>query len=172
MKLNRKMTGSATAPAGADDSAPDMSMANGVMDLVMPAMSTVITFMVPAVLGVYWIFNNLLSTVQQFILKKMIPFPVFTEEDYKKAEKEYNKGKDVKKKKESAAPDPNRPKVKSLHHIDDDDEDYPVLPPMKEGPVKSAEPEKKGKIKKAEMKKTDDKKNQEEGTSDQSEKKD
>ncbi|MBQ8911066.1 MAG: YidC/Oxa1 family membrane protein insertase, partial [Clostridia bacterium] len=86
MKLNRKMTGAATAPASTDENMPDMSMANGVMDLAMPAMSTVITFMVPSVLGVYWIFNNLLSTVQQFILKKMVPFPVFTEEDYKQAE--------------------------------------------------------------------------------------
>ena len=163
MKINRKLTGAATAPAGGDENAPDMGMVNGVMDMAMPAMSTMITFMVPSVLGVYWIFNNLLGTVQQFILKKMLPFPVFTEEDYKQAEREYNKGKDVKKKKkteEESAPNPNRPKVKSLHHIDDDDEDYPVLPPLKEGPVKSAEEEKKkkkGKVDKASMKKEDEK---------------
>ncbi|MBP3322260.1 MAG: YidC/Oxa1 family membrane protein insertase [Clostridia bacterium] len=164
MKINRKLTGAATAPAGGDENTPDMSMANGMMDLMMPAMSTVITFMVPSVLGVYWIFNNLLGTVQQFILKKMLPFPVFTEEDYKQAEREYNKGKDVKKKKKTEeegekAVDPNRPKVKSLHHIDDDDEDYPVLPPLKEGPIQSAEEDKKkkGKVDKASMKKEDKK---------------
>ena len=163
MKINRKLTGAATAPAGGDENTPNMSMVNGVMDMAMPAMSTMITFMVPSVLGVYWIFNNLLGTVQQFILKKMLPFPVFTEEDYKQAEREYNKGKDVKKKKkteEESAPNPDRPKVKSLHHIDDDDEDYPVLPPLKEGPVKSAEEEKKkkkGKVDKASMKKEDEK---------------
>jgi hypothetical protein len=161
MKINRKLTGAATAPAGGDENTPDMSMVNGVMDMAMPAMSTMITFMVPSVPGVYWIFNNLLGTVQQFILKKMLPFPVFTEEDYKQAEREYNKGKDVKKKKteEHSAPNPKAPKVKSLHHIDDDDEDYPVLPPLKEGPVKSAEEEKKkkGKVDKASMKKEDEK---------------
>ncbi|MBQ7847723.1 MAG: YidC/Oxa1 family membrane protein insertase [Clostridia bacterium] len=157
MKLNRKMTGAGVTTEQTDENAPDMGMVNGVMDMAMPAMSTVITFMVPSVLGVYWIFNNLLSTLQQFILKKMVPFPVFTEEDYKKAEREYNKGKEVKKKKEVTAPDPNRPKVKSLHHIDDEDEeDYPELPPMKEGPVKSAEDEKKAKkSKKADLKKDD-----------------
>lgn len=165
MKINRKLTGAATAPAGGDENAPDMSMANGMMDLMMPMMSTVITFMVPSVLGVYWIFNNILGTVQQFILKKMLPFPVFTEEDYKQAEREYNKGREVKKKKKTEqgentpAADPNRPKVKSLHHIDDEDEeDYPTLPPLKEGPVKSAEEDKKkkkGKVDKASMKKED-----------------
>jgi YidC/Oxa1 family membrane protein insertase len=144
MKLNRKMTGAATAPATTDENMPDMSMANGVMDLAMPAMSTVITFMVPSVLGVYWIFNNLLSTAQQFILKKMVPFPVFTEEDYKQAEREYNKGKEVKKKAASEEKKA-KPKVKSLHHIDDDDEDYPDLPPMTEGPRKTQENEKKNK---------------------------
>ncbi len=83
---------------------------------------------------------------------------------YKQAEREYNKGKDVKKKKKTEeegekAVDPNRPKVKSLHHIDDDDEDYPVLPPLKEGPIKSAEEDKKkkGKVDKASMKKEDKK---------------
>ena len=144
MKLNRKMTGAATAPATTDENMPDMSMANGVMDLAMPAMSTVITFMVPSVLGVYWIFNNLLSTAQQFILKKMVPFPVFTEEDYKQAEREYNKGKEVKKKAVSEEKK-QKPQVKSLHHIDDDDEDYPDLPPMTEGPRKTAENDKKNK---------------------------
>ena len=128
MKLNRKMTNAGTqAPAA--EGQPDMRMANTVMDLGMPLMSTVFTFMVPALLGVYWIFNNLLGTLQQFILVKVMPYPVFTEEDYKKAEKEYNKGKEVKKHVEK---DPNRPKVRSLHHIDDDDDDdYPTLPPAK-----------------------------------------
>ncbi len=134
MKLNRKMTGAATMTP--EEGVPDMTMANKVMDLMMPAMSTVFTFMFPAVLGIYWIFNNLLGTLQQFILKKMIPFPEFTEEDYKRAEKEYNKGKEVKKRVE---PDPNRPKVRSLHHIDDDEEDYPTLPPLKEETLKKEE---------------------------------
>ena len=120
MRLNRKMTaGATTAPV---EGQPDMRMANVVMDIGMPAMSAFLTFMFPAVLGVYWIFNNVLSTVQQFILKKIYPFPTFTEEDFKKAEKEYNKGKEVVKK-EKTPPDPNKPKVRSLHHIDDDDDE-------------------------------------------------
>ena len=121
MRLNRKMTAGATsAPV---EGQPDMRMANVVMDIGMPAMSAFFTFMFPAVLGVYWIFNNILATVQQFILKKVMPFPTFTEEDYKQAEREYNKGKEPVKKAEKKENDPNKPKVRSLHHIDDDDED-------------------------------------------------
>lgn len=162
MKLNRKMTGAVTEEPA--EGMPDMSLANKIMDLSMPAMSTVFTFMFPAVLGVYWIFQNILGTLQQFILKKMIPFPVFTEEDYKRAEKEYNKGRDIREVKKKTPSDPNKPKVRSLHHIDDDDEDYPVLPPMKEeqkaqssavpkAPLKK-EPERNGEGKKGKKAKT------------------
>ncbi len=133
MKLNRKMTAGATEQA--DPNAPNMGMANTIMDLAMPAMSTYLTFVFPAVLGIYWIFNNMLGTLQQFILKKLLPFPVFTEEDYKKAEKEYNKGKTIEKKVEK---DPNRPKPKSLYHMDDEDYVDPVPVSTKEEKSKSA----------------------------------
>ena len=156
MKFNRKLTGGLSMQ-GAAEGAAGAGVANKIMDLVMPAMSTFFTFLFPAILGIYWIFNNLLGTVQQLILNKMVPFPVFTEEDYKKAEREYNKGKDVKKKQTSATvSDPNAPKPKSLHHIDDEEEeDYPVLPPIdedKEPPVE----EKKGRFGKASMKKDEE----------------
>ena len=49
-----------------------------------------------------------------------MPLPVFTEEDYKAAEREMFKTQVKKKKGER---DPNRPKVRSLHHIDDDDDE-------------------------------------------------
>jgi hypothetical protein len=55
--------------------------------------------------------------LQQFILYKMYPYPKFTEEDYKAAEKAITGSKQSKKK----DVDPNRPKVRSLHHIDDDE---------------------------------------------------
>jgi hypothetical protein len=130
MRINRKLTGAATQPV---EGAPDVGAANKIMDFVMPVMSTVFTFMFPALLGVYWIFNNLLGTVQQFILNKMYPLPVFTEEDYKRAERELS-GKEPKRKPASATvSDPSKPKGKSLHRIDDEeDEEYPDLPPIDE----------------------------------------
>ena len=59
-----------------------------VMNIFMTAMTTFIAFTVPAAIGIYWLFNNLLGMLQQFILAKTMPLPKFTEEDYKRAEKE------------------------------------------------------------------------------------
>ena len=89
-----------------------------VMEYSMPLMSAWICFMVPAAIGMYWIFKQLLGMVKQIILAKVMPVPTFTEEEYKAAEREYA-GKQ--KKKNDKAKDPNKPKVRSLHHIDDDD---------------------------------------------------
>ena len=162
MKLNRKMTGGLSDQQAAAGGAPNTGAANKIMDLMMPALSTFFTFMFPAVLGIYWIFNNLLGTVQQFILNKIMPLPVFTEEDYKKAEKEYNKGKDGGKKKVSATvSDPSKPRAKTLHY-DEDEEDYPELPPMREDDSVFLKPEeKKGKVGKASMKDEKKEKNNE-----------
>ena len=54
----------------------------------MPLMSTFITFTVPAVLGVYWIYQSLLTPIQQILLCKLMPYPEFTEADFKAAERE------------------------------------------------------------------------------------
>jgi YidC/Oxa1 family membrane protein insertase len=59
------------------------------MNLFMAGMTTWIAFSVPAAIGIYWLFNNILGMAQQFILAKVMPLPKFTEEDYKKAEREY-----------------------------------------------------------------------------------
>lgn len=89
-----------------------------IMMIVLPLMTFFVTANFAAAIGIYWIFRTLLSMLQQFILSKAMPYPKFTEEDYKKAEKEYKKG--------NTAPIsnkqyPDRP-YRSLHHIDDDDE--------------------------------------------------
>ena len=122
MKLTRKMSYQAPV-AGNQDEAVSLK----IMDFAMPALSTWIAFSVPGVIGCYWIFQNVLSTVQQWVLNKLFPMPVFTEEDYKKAERELM-GKQPKVKPGSNY-DPNRPKVRSLHHIDDDEDDLPPRKP-------------------------------------------
>ena len=98
-----------------------------IMMLVMPLMTMVITFNFAAVIGIYWIFRTILSMAQQYILYKAMPYPTFTEEDYKKAEKELM-GKVSKRPKPGSNYDPNKPKVRSLHHIDDEDDDLPPAP--------------------------------------------
>ena len=90
-----------------------------LMMLVMPLMTMFITFSFASAIGIYWIFRTILSMIQQFILYKAMPYPKFTEEDYKNAERE------MKGKKPTGAPAgyvPSDKPVRSLHHIDDDED--------------------------------------------------
>ena len=114
MKLTRKFTYQPMQNTGDRQQA----CSNNMMDFTMPLMSVWMTFIVPAAVGVYWVFKSILGTVKQFIMSRVMPLPVFTEEDYKAAEKEYM-GKQPKKIEKSA----NVGKVRSLHHIDDEDYD-------------------------------------------------
>ncbi len=108
MKLTRKFSYQAPQNNVGADGAVSMKL----MDYTMPLLSVWITFSVPAIIGVYWIFQNILSTVQQFVLSKIYKIPTFTEEEYKQAEKEMNGS--IKKAKKN--------KPKSLHNDDDDDD--------------------------------------------------
>ena len=98
-----------------------------LMDIYMPGMSTFFAFMVPALVGIYWMFKSIISTLRQFIVCKIMPYPQFTEEDYRAAEREYA-GKAPKK--GETRPDTRTygkdvqmigGKPKSLFHMDDDD---------------------------------------------------
>ena len=112
-KLNRKLN---YQPASDGADSRQVACSNNIMDITMPLMSTFFTFMVPALVGVYWMFRSLVGMLKQFIISRIMPLPTFTEEDYKQAEKEM-KGKRVVKKSENVG------KVRSLHHIDDEDFD-------------------------------------------------
>ena len=111
-KLNRKFMYQPAVNEGAD--ARQTACSNNMMDITMPAMSTVFTFMVPALIGVYWIFRSLVSLLKQFIISRVMPLPTFTEEDYKAAAREMA-GKKTVQKSERAG------KVRYLHYIDDED---------------------------------------------------
>ena len=110
MKMTRKLT---YQPEVTDKA---MGCSNTMMDFMMPVMSVFITFGVPAAIGVYWIFKSLLGVLKQYILKKAMPLPTFTEEEMKAAEKE------VAAKAEKTPKTNNSGKVvRSLHYIDDED---------------------------------------------------
>ncbi len=98
-----------------------------VMTYSMPVLSAYISLSMPAAVGVYWIYRSIVATLQQFILSKLMPLPKFTEEDYKKAEKEMF-GTSKKNKKKDGTPYTGE-KKRSLHHIDDDDDE--IAPPAK-----------------------------------------
>ena len=89
-----------------------------MMDIMLPAMTTLIAFRVPAAIGIYWMFNNILGVVQTILLHKAMPLPSCTEEDIKAAEREIA-GKAPKNVQASAPRGP----IRSLHSIDFTDEE-------------------------------------------------
>ncbi len=115
MKINRKLSFQPTQNVDERQQA----CSNNMMDFTMPLMSVWMTFIVPGAVGVYWIFKSILGVVKQFIMSRVMPLPKFTEEDYKAAEKEMF-GKQPPKK---IVKSENAGKVRSLHHIDDEDYD-------------------------------------------------
>lgn len=117
MKLTKKLSYQGIQNEGADGAT---RTSNVIMDLMMPVMSVSMTFLFPAMLGIYWIFQSILGVVQQLVLKLMFPYPKFTAEDYKKAEREMN-SKGSKKYKNNSRPAPAPGTYRSLHNIDDDE---------------------------------------------------
>ena len=119
MKLNRKFMYQPSMTA--DDR--QAACSNNIMDFMMPIMSIFISFGVPAAVGVYWIFKSIIGTAKQFVLSRVMPLPKFTEEDVKAAEREL-KGKAPKQEPRALSDKP----VRSLHSIDDDDDEpYPTF---------------------------------------------
>ncbi|MBE6600750.1 MAG: YidC/Oxa1 family membrane protein insertase [Ruminococcaceae bacterium] len=148
MKLTRKF--SYQPNMAANDKQAGCS--NKVMDISMPLMSLFFTFGVPAAVGVYWIFKSIIGTLKQFILSKVMPLPIITEEQIKEAEREL-KGKAPS---ENAARALSDGPVRSLHRIDEDDEEpYPTFvkqksyfdkPESERNPQSEKDKKKKGKI--------------------------
>lgn len=120
MKISKKFTYQATQ----NEQAPGAGCSTKTMELMMPVMSTFFSFAVPGAIGIYWVFRSVLTTIKQFIMSKVMPIPRFTEEDYKAAERELYSSRPQRKRKNSEDLDPDRERPRSLHHIDDDDEEY------------------------------------------------
>ena len=122
-KITRKFT--FQPMQNGDQKDPAQGCSNGMMNIMMPAMSAWFTFMVPAAVGLYWMFKSILGVVKTIIVAKVMPLPTFTEEDYKAAERELagkEKNKPVKREPGSTG----NPNVRSLHHIDDEDYETPA----------------------------------------------
>ncbi len=115
MKLTRKFT--YQSPQQQDANA---AMSMKIMDFSMPLMSAFFAYPLPGVIGIYWLYQNLLGVVQQFVLSKIYPTPVISEEEMKQIEKEMNGTQRREKPTE---------KKRSLHHIDDDDRQASSEPP-------------------------------------------
>ncbi len=120
MKLSRWLNPMMAAQSQTKEAAMSMK----IMDLVMPMMTLFLAFTLPSALGLYWFFQALLGILQMVLLAKLMPLPTFTEEELKAAEREL-RGKAPKKAVEYSE---DRPRPRSLHHIDDDDDYEPVAP--------------------------------------------
>lgn len=123
MKISKRFTYQPTQ----NENAPGAGCSTKMMDYYMPLVSTFFSFMVPGAVGIYWVFRSVISTIKQFIMSKLMPLPKFTEEDFKEAERELNAKRPQRKRKNADNLDPNRERPRSLHHIDDDDEEYPTF---------------------------------------------
>lgn len=87
MKISRKFM----ANPAADMAGSDAQKSTLIMDFMMPAMSLYFAFIMPAGLGIYWIYQSLLGVAQQYALSKAMPLPTFSPEEIRamqKAEKE------------------------------------------------------------------------------------
>ncbi len=121
MWLTRRVNGNAMQ-VQSGDAQTQMSMR--IMDIVMPLMTLFIAFGFSGMLGLYWIYQSIISIVQMLILAKAMPIPRYTEEEIKairKAEREQEKAQKAALK--------QQPKYRSLHYIDEDD--YDELPEVK-----------------------------------------
>lgn len=118
-KLSRKLSYQPVA----QDQATGCS--NKMMDFMMPAMSVWFTFMVPAAVGLYWVFKSLIGMVKSLIIAKLMPLPQFSDADFKAAEREMAEKEKNRPVKKNPGGNPN---VRSLHHIDDDEDDLPPVP--------------------------------------------
>jgi YidC/Oxa1 family membrane protein insertase len=152
MKISRKLSYQQASGDAATDKATGCS--NTVMDIMMPAFSVYITFIVPAAIGVYWIFKSIISTLRQFILFKLMPMPTFTEEEYKAAEREYA-GKAPKYKKYNLDIDAGKNNPQSIFHQDDEDYVTPEENAEIEKKLGSSDPDGKSIIEKAPLKDDD-----------------
>ena len=124
-KITRKFSFQPMQQAAEGQKDPAQGCSNGMMNIMMPAMSAWFTFMVPAAVGLYWIFKSILGTVKTIVVAKLMPLPTFTEEEYKAAERELM-GKEIKKGPAKREGGPRNPNVRSLHHIDDEDYESPA----------------------------------------------
>ena len=123
MKLSRILN----PMMAAQNQTKESQMSMKIMDFAMPAMTLFLAFNLPSALGLYWFFQAILGVAQMLLLAKLMPLPTFTEEELKEAERALRgKGPRQKTAAGNAAQDPDRPRPRSLHHIDDDDEDYDV----------------------------------------------
>ena len=99
---------------------PQQKSSMNTMTLMMPLMSVWIAFIVPAAVGIYWIYSSILGVIQTIILSKVMPLPRYTDEEIRAMQREIKAGRGERSVTSSSVDSEGRPR--SLHYADDDDE--------------------------------------------------
>ena len=121
MFVMRKVSQNPMQMAAQDE---NVQMSMKMMDLIMPLMTLFFAFKLPAIMGLYWIYQSIFGMIQSIVIAKLMPIPKYTEDELKVIEK-------ARRQQEKAQKEiiKTQPKYKSLHYIDD--EDYEDLPEVK-----------------------------------------
>ncbi len=102
-------------PDASSPEAAQLAKQMRTMNFIFPAMTFFIALSVPAIIGLYWIYQTVFGVIINVVLTRLYPVPVFTPEDFEKAEEEMNKN--------YIPPAITSQKRRSLHSIDDDEEE-------------------------------------------------
>ena len=119
MKLTKKLSGNLSQMTAQTQ---DQKISGGIMEWMMPLLSLWFAFILPSALGVYWIYQSVLSIIQMLILAKVMPMPKYSKEEMEQILKELKKKQVERPAYTGSSYSGDRPR--SLHHIDDDD-DFP-----------------------------------------------
>ncbi len=105
-------------PIGQDASA-QTSMK--IMEFTVPLMTVFFSYTMSAAIGMYWIFQNLISLLERFLISRAMPLPTYTEAEIKEMEKAAKAAS--KSKASSSTPRAEGERPRSLHRIDEDDDE-------------------------------------------------
>ncbi|MBP5609936.1 MAG: hypothetical protein J6X72_01155, partial [Clostridia bacterium] len=93
-----------------------------IMEWMMPVLSLWFAFILPSALGVYWLYQSVLSILQMLILAKVMPMPKYSKEEMEQILKELKKKQTERPAYSGSSSSYSGDRPRSLHHIDDDDE--------------------------------------------------
>ena len=113
-------------------STPDQKVSMGIMEWMMPVMTTWIAFTVPAALGVYWLYQSIFGIIQMIILSKVMPLPKYTKEEMEQMLRDMKARNTARASATGTGSYANGERPRSLHHIDDDDEPETKPQPKKQ----------------------------------------
>ncbi len=133
-------------PIGQDESAQKSLK---IMEFTLPLMTFFFAFNMSATIGIYWIFQNIISLLERFVISKAMPIPKYTEEEIKEMEKAAKAAAKARQSEQSSSRS-NGEKPRSLHRIDEDD-DEEIAPASKKKAIEAPKAEDTEKVEEREL---------------------